>query len=42
MKTHTRALFDKFGVGDVPQNKKRAMLAERAFPSGAIGPKDLV
>jgi pSer/pThr/pTyr-binding forkhead associated (FHA) protein len=42
VKTHMRALFDKFGVGDVPQNKKRAMLVERAFQSGAIGPKDLV
>jgi pSer/pThr/pTyr-binding forkhead associated (FHA) protein len=42
VKTHMRALFDKFGVGDVPQNQKRAKLVERAFHSGAIGPKDLV
>jgi hypothetical protein len=42
VKTHMRALFDKFDVGDVPQNKKRAKLVERAFQSGAIGPKDLV
>ena len=42
MKTHMRALFDKFGVGDVPQNQKRAKLVERAFQSGAIGPKNLV
>jgi pSer/pThr/pTyr-binding forkhead associated (FHA) protein len=42
VKTHMRALFDKFDVGDVPQNKKRAQLVERAFQSGAIGPKDLV
>jgi hypothetical protein len=37
-----RSLFDKFDVGDVPQNQKRAKLVERAFHSGAIGPKDLV
>ena len=42
VKTHMRALFDKFDVGDVPQNQKRAKLVERAFQSGAIGPKDLV
>jgi pSer/pThr/pTyr-binding forkhead associated (FHA) protein len=42
VKTHMRALFDKFDVGEVPQNKKRAKLVERAFQSGAIGPKDLV
>jgi pSer/pThr/pTyr-binding forkhead associated (FHA) protein len=42
VKTHMRALFDKFDVGDVPQNQKRAKLVERAFHSGAIGPKDLV
>ena len=42
VKTHMRALFDKFGVGDVPQNQKRAKLVERAFQSGAIGPKNLV
>jgi pSer/pThr/pTyr-binding forkhead associated (FHA) protein len=41
VKTHMRALFDKFDVGDVPQNQKRAKLVERAFQSGAIGPKDL-
>jgi pSer/pThr/pTyr-binding forkhead associated (FHA) protein len=41
VKTHMRALFDKFDVGDVPQNQKRAKLVERAFNSGAIGPKDL-
>jgi pSer/pThr/pTyr-binding forkhead associated (FHA) protein len=42
VKTHMRALFDKFEVGDVPQNQKRAKLVERAFQSGAIGPKDLL
>jgi pSer/pThr/pTyr-binding forkhead associated (FHA) protein len=42
VKTHMRALFEKFDVGAVPQNQKRAKLVERAFQSGAIGPKDLV
>ena len=42
VKTHMRALFDKFDVGDLPQNQKRAKLVERAFQSGALGPKDLV
>jgi pSer/pThr/pTyr-binding forkhead associated (FHA) protein len=42
VKTHMRALFEKFDVGDVPQNRKRAKLVELAFQSGAIGPKDLV
>jgi pSer/pThr/pTyr-binding forkhead associated (FHA) protein len=42
VKTHMRALFDKFDVGDVPQNQKRAKLVERAFQSGAIAPKDLL
>jgi pSer/pThr/pTyr-binding forkhead associated (FHA) protein len=41
VKTHMRALFDKFEVGDVPQNQKRARLVELAFHSGAIGPRDL-
>jgi pSer/pThr/pTyr-binding forkhead associated (FHA) protein len=41
VKTHMRALFDKFEVGDVPQNRKRAKLVERAFHSGAIGSRDL-
>lgn len=41
VKTHLRSLFEKFDVGDVPQNQKRAKLVERAFQSGAIGPRDL-
>jgi pSer/pThr/pTyr-binding forkhead associated (FHA) protein len=41
VKTHLRALFEKFEVGDVPQNQKRVKLVERAFQSGALGPKDL-
>ena len=41
VKTHLRALFAKFGVGDLPQNQKRVKLVERAFQSGALSPKDL-
>jgi pSer/pThr/pTyr-binding forkhead associated (FHA) protein len=41
VKTHLRALFEKFEVGDVPQNQKRAKLVERAFQSGALSPRDL-
>jgi pSer/pThr/pTyr-binding forkhead associated (FHA) protein len=41
VKTHLRALFEKFEVGDVPQNQKRVKLVERAFQSGALSPKDL-
>jgi pSer/pThr/pTyr-binding forkhead associated (FHA) protein len=41
VKTHLRALFEKFEVGDVPQNRKRVKLVELAFQSGALSPKDL-
>lgn len=36
VKTHLRALFDLFEVGDLPQNRKRAELVRRAFETGAI------
>ena len=36
MKTHLRALFEKFGVEDLPQNQKRVALAERALQSGLV------
>jgi DNA-binding NarL/FixJ family response regulator len=36
VKTHMRALFDKFGVADLPQNQKRAALARRALESGVV------
>jgi pSer/pThr/pTyr-binding forkhead associated (FHA) protein len=36
VKTHLRALFDLFGVGDLPQNRKRAELVRRAFESGVL------
>jgi hypothetical protein len=36
VKTHLRALFDLFGIGDLPQNRKRAELVRRAFESGVL------
>jgi hypothetical protein len=36
VKSHMRALFEAFQIGDLPQNKKRAALAERALQSGVI------
>jgi pSer/pThr/pTyr-binding forkhead associated (FHA) protein len=36
VKTHLRALFDLFEVGDLPQNRKRAELVRRAFETGVL------
>jgi DNA-binding NarL/FixJ family response regulator len=41
VKANLRALFDKFDVGDLPQNRKRARLVELAFSSGVISRRDL-
>jgi len=41
VKAHLRALFDRFGVADLPQNQKRLKLAERALRSGAVSPSEL-
>jgi pSer/pThr/pTyr-binding forkhead associated (FHA) protein len=41
VKTHMRALFEKLGVGDLPQNQKRVALAEQALQSGAISRREL-
>jgi pSer/pThr/pTyr-binding forkhead associated (FHA) protein len=41
VKAHLRALFEKFGVGDLPQNQKRTLLATRAVEAGAVLPRDL-
>jgi DNA-binding CsgD family transcriptional regulator len=41
VKTHLRTLFEKFGVGDLPRQAKRAELVKRAFQLGAISPRDL-
>jgi pSer/pThr/pTyr-binding forkhead associated (FHA) protein len=41
VKMHLRTLFGKFELGELPQNQKRAKLAERALQSGAVTHRDL-
>jgi pSer/pThr/pTyr-binding forkhead associated (FHA) protein len=41
VKANLRALFEKFEVGALPQNRKRIRLAELAVRSGVISPRDL-
>jgi hypothetical protein len=41
VKMHLRALFAKFELGDLPQNQKRAKLAERALQLGSVSRQDL-
>ncbi|HYH60957.1 MAG TPA: FHA domain-containing protein [Solirubrobacterales bacterium] len=41
VKTHLRALFEKFGVGDLPQNQKRVALVQRALQTGMVNERDL-
>ncbi len=41
VKLHLRAMFGKFGLGELPQNQKRAALAEQALRSGAITHREL-
>lgn len=41
VKTHMRALFEKFGVQELPQNRKRLALVERALQTGLITDRDL-
>jgi pSer/pThr/pTyr-binding forkhead associated (FHA) protein len=40
VKAHLRELFEKFGVEDLPQTRKRIRLAELALISGAVSPWD--
>jgi len=40
VKAHLRALFAKFDVEGLPQNRKRLALAERALQSGLVTPRD--
>jgi pSer/pThr/pTyr-binding forkhead associated (FHA) protein len=40
VKTHLRTLFAKFGLAELPQNRKRAALAEAALRSGALSERD--
>jgi pSer/pThr/pTyr-binding forkhead associated (FHA) protein len=41
VKTHLRALFEKFGVEALPQNQKRVALVERAMQTGIVSERDL-
>ncbi|MFN8113570.1 MAG: FHA domain-containing protein [Solirubrobacterales bacterium] len=41
VKGHLRVLFDRYGLSELPQNEKRARLAEQALRSGAVKPRDL-
>ena len=41
VKTHMRALFDGFDVGDVPQYHKRTELVRRALETGLVSVHDL-
>lgn len=41
VKTHMRALFEKLEVQDLPQNRKRAALVERALQAGAVSRREL-
>lgn len=41
VKMHLRALFARFGLTDLPQNLKRATLAERALATGVISRREL-
>lgn len=40
VKTHLRTLFAKFALTELPQNRKRAALAEAALRTGALGERD--
>jgi pSer/pThr/pTyr-binding forkhead associated (FHA) protein len=41
VKATMRALFERFDVGDLPQNAKRAALATRALETGVVSARDL-
>jgi DNA-binding NarL/FixJ family response regulator len=41
VKATLRALFALFGVDDLPQNRKRAALAEAALRGGVVARRDL-
>ena len=41
IKSHLRALFERFGLEDLPQNEKRVRLAERALEGGIVRASDL-
>jgi DNA-binding CsgD family transcriptional regulator len=41
VKTHLRVLFDKFGLAEAPQSRKRADLVQRAMQTGVVSERDL-
>jgi pSer/pThr/pTyr-binding forkhead associated (FHA) protein len=41
VKTHLRALFQRFEVDTLPQNEKRVRLVQRALDSGSVAPGEL-
>jgi DNA-binding CsgD family transcriptional regulator len=41
VKTHLRALFEKFDLADAPQSRKRVDLVQRAMQTGLITERDL-
>ncbi len=41
VKTHLRALFEKFDLADAPQSRKRVDLVQRAMQTGLISERDL-
>lgn len=41
VKGHLRVLYDRFGLAELPQNEKRARLAEQALRSGAVRASEL-
>jgi DNA-binding CsgD family transcriptional regulator len=40
VKAHLRSLFDKFDVGDLPQNEKRARLVDLALKAGVVSRRE--
>jgi hypothetical protein len=40
VKAHLRILFDRFGLGELPQNEKRTRLVSIVLSSGALAPHD--
>lgn len=38
VKSHLRVLYERFGVSDLPQNRKRAELVRQAFERGVVRP----
>jgi pSer/pThr/pTyr-binding forkhead associated (FHA) protein len=41
VKTHMRALFEAFDLGELPQHQKRAALAQRALETGLVSAREL-